>query len=237
MNQRWRWILGSSVLVIAVIVTTLTWKPWAGKAELLTGEAVEVALLAQYPGIVNSNVKLEDVYLMELQTDQGLYTVEVGAYSGEVVTLQQLQVFTEEDDSSVDQGSTVEPTPSSKPTPSSNPADPPEPTPSSVPNSSNGAGTGQGSSNVDGDKDNDSKPNKEAATLLTSDKAGTLAAAHIKGEVEDISLKTAKDGKKFYLVEIDVNDGRDAVVQVNAISGAIMSVVWEKDDDDSDDHD
>lgn len=237
MNQRWRWILGSSVLVIAVIVTTLTWRPWAGKAEMLTGEAAEVALLAQYPGVINSNVKLKDVYLMELQTDQGLYKVEIGAYSGEVMTLEQLQVLAEEDDSSVDQGSEAEPTPTVKPTPSPIPTDKAEPSPSSVPNSSNGPGTGQGSSNVDSDKEIDPTPNKENAKLLTSDKASKLAAAHIKGEVEDVSLKTAKDGKKYYLIEIDVNDGRDAVVQVNAISGAIMSVVWEEDDDDSDEKD
>ena len=230
MNQRWRWILGSSVLVVAVIVTTLTWKPWVGKAELLTREAAEVALLAKYSGVINSNVKLGDVYLMELQTNQGLYEVEVGAYSGEVVTLQRLQGLTEDDDSSLDQDGTGEsttvPTASVRPTtpagasttipsPSPTPVATTKPFPSSVPSSSTGTSREQ----------------------LTSDKAGKLAAAHIKGEVEDISLKTAKDGKKFYLVEIDVDDDREAVVQVNAISGAIMSVVWEKDDDDNDNDD
>ena len=40
-----------------------------------------------------------------------------------------------------------------------------------------------------------------------------------------------------YLVEIEANDGREATVEINAITGKINTLTWDDDDDDDDDDD
>lgn len=71
--------------------------------------------------------------------------------------------------------------------------------------------------------------------ILSEREASELALAHVYGEVEEVDLRGSDTGVAYYLVEIDIEDGRDAVVQVNAITGAIMSVAWEQEDDDNQD--
>ncbi|MCM3750240.1 hypothetical protein M3223_23160 [Paenibacillus pasadenensis] len=74
-----------------------------------------------------------------------------------------------------------------------------------------------------------------------------MAAAHLKGKARDVKRGSRND----YLVEVKLSDGRRAEVQINAISGKVMSVVWDEkhtpprgsgkkggdDDDDNDDDD
>lgn len=66
----------------------------------------------------------------------------------------------------------------------------------------------------------------EPPLLLTEDEAAQLALQHIPGEVDDVDWKQV-DGTGFYLVEIDLEDGREAIVQIHAITGEVMSVSWD----------
>ncbi|WP_052476505.1 PepSY domain-containing protein [Cohnella kolymensis] len=65
--------------------------------------------------------------------------------------------------------------------------------------------------------------------MLTAADASLLAAKQVKGTVKDVDLRQTKAGA-YYLVEIRGGKEKKAVVQINAITGAIMSVTW-------DDHD
>lgn len=86
-----------------------------------------------------------------------------------------------------------------------------------------------------------STPNKETPTpvskpdpmslVITEKEAAKLAANAVNGTSDDIELHRNEKGF-YYLVEIEVKDGREAVVQVNAVSGSIDSITWEKGDDD-----
>ncbi|AJS59360.1 PepSY domain-containing protein [Paenibacillus sp. IHBB 10380] len=73
---------------------------------------------------------------------------------------------------------------------------------------------------------------KGSSNLVTSDKAIALALKQVPGNVQEVEFR-GKDANRYYLVEIDTEDGREAVVQVNGISGAIMSVTWDDDDNDN----
>lgn len=66
----------------------------------------------------------------------------------------------------------------------------------------------------------------EPPLLLTEEEAAQLALQHIPGEVDDVDWKQI-DGTGFYLVEIDLDDGREAIVQIHAITGEVMSVTWD----------
>ncbi len=72
-------------------------------------------------------------------------------------------------------------------------------------------------------------------TALTEKQAEQIALRQVKGEVDDVKFKhSGKTGQQYYLVEIDTSDDREATVQINGVSGAVMSVTWD-DEDDSDD--
>ncbi|WP_176220713.1 PepSY domain-containing protein [Cohnella massiliensis] len=232
MNKRQRWIAGLGGLAVAAIVAILIWKPWTGEAVALSREAAERAVLARYPGIVSETTKSGGVYRMRLQTDRGLYEVEADAYSGEIVYLQLIEAAAAEPSPS---GGTEQSPPAS----GSEAATPPP------------AGGGNGTATAapggsappppppasGGQTEAPGESAGEPPALLAPAKAKSLAAAHVAGEIEDAELKRTADGGAYYLVEIDVDDGRDAIVQVHAISGAIMSVTWDDENDSDDDAD
>ena len=66
--------------------------------------------------------------------------------------------------------------------------------------------------------------------LITKEKAIEIALGQLKGEVEYVTFENTADGG-FYLVEIeqDNDEGEDleAVFQIHAVSGIIMSVTWD----------
>lgn len=85
-----------------------------------------------------------------------------------------------------------------------------------------------------------STPSKETTTpvskpdpvslVITEKEAAKLAVNAVNGTSDDIELHRNEKGL-YYLVEIEVKDRREAVVQVNAVSGSIDSITWEKGDD------
>ncbi|MGV6934381.1 PepSY domain-containing protein [Paenibacillus sp. CMM36] len=66
-----------------------------------------------------------------------------------------------------------------------------------------------------------------ASLVITEKEAAKLAAQAVNGTSDDIELHRNDKGL-YYLVEVEVKDGREAVVQVNAVSGSIDSITWEK---------
>ncbi|PRX68865.1 peptidase YpeB-like protein [Cohnella sp. SGD-V74] len=211
MNQRTLRLAGYIVVLAAGIgIVAALWKPWAGQQETISREALQEAVLSRYPGTVKDLVKADDQYVMLLETDQGLYQVKADAGSGEIVYLERIG----------GSGNVPEPSPTPSPTPepSVSPSPSPSPTPS-FPTASPDGG--------------DSK----TPVFIGAERARKIAAAHVRGTAEDVELKGAAAGNAYYLVEVDVEGGRDADVQVNAVSGAIMSVIWDDEDDKGSDDD
>ncbi|WP_052429326.1 PepSY domain-containing protein [Paenibacillus borealis] len=75
-------------------------------------------------------------------------------------------------------------------------------------------------------------PSPSAQRVVSEDEAVRLALQEVAGKLDDVDTGINESGA-FYLVEINTSDGREAVVQVNAISGSIMSVTWEEPDVDN----
>ncbi|QQZ63355.1 PepSY domain-containing protein [Paenibacillus sonchi] len=79
----------------------------------------------------------------------------------------------------------------------------------------------------------ESEPPSAAPQRVVSEKeAVELALREVPGELDDVDTGINESGA-FYLVEINTSDKREAVVQVDAISGSIMSVTWENQDEDN----
>lgn len=62
--------------------------------------------------------------------------------------------------------------------------------------------------------------------LITKEQAIAIAQAQLKGEVDDFSYEKTNDGG-YYLIEIESADDREGTFQIHAISGKIMSVTWD----------
>ncbi|WP_019155394.1 PepSY domain-containing protein [Robertmurraya massiliosenegalensis] len=61
---------------------------------------------------------------------------------------------------------------------------------------------------------------------LSEQEAISIALQSVTGEVDDIDLEQS-NGLIYYLVEVEVNDDKEATVQINAISGEVMSITWD----------
>ncbi|MGQ3481178.1 PepSY domain-containing protein [Paenibacillus sp. TY11] len=77
------------------------------------------------------------------------------------------------------------------------------------------------------DKSNPADKPDPVSLVITEKEAAKLAAKAVNGTSDDIELHRNDKGL-YYLVEVEVKDGREAVVQVNAVSGSIDSITWEK---------
>ncbi|MDG0053739.1 PepSY domain-containing protein [Paenibacillus sp. P2(2022)] len=83
------------------------------------------------------------------------------------------------------------------------------------------------------DKSNPVHKPDPVSLVITENEAAKLAAKAVNGTSDDIELHRNDKGL-YYLVEVEIQDGREAVVQINAVSGSIDSITWEKEKQDHD---
>lgn len=237
------WIVGSLVVAAVVVWTAVWWRPWESGRATLTAEAAAQSVLKQYPGeIVNSTLK-DGTYMIQLRSETGLYDIQLDALTGTVQAIKRLeagerseekpllsreQVKTELSNQTVGQLESLELTEKDG-----------SPVYTAVVQAADNSRAELTIDPYEGKvlsskklQPSDRKPDGEsAAHILTEKEAERKALARVPGEVDDIELRSTDDGIAYYLVDIDLEDGREATVQVNAISGDIRSVTWDKDDD------
>ncbi|MBH5320453.1 PepSY domain-containing protein [Paenibacillus sp. GSMTC-2017] len=209
------WLVAAVMAVSALLAALFTWSPWE-KDSLLTEEEAIEAVLTQYPGQITDSVLKGKWYHVSLKSSTGVYEIVVNGNNGSIQSVTQLEGT---NDPTTKPGTTATPVPTDKPNPTATPK-PTEPNASKKP-VDNGKPTGT------------SKPATEKPTLLTSSDAGKLATKYLKSKhINGVIEKVERGSENDYLVEIEVDDGREATVQVNAISGEIISIVWDDDEDD-----
>lgn len=74
-----------------------------------------------------------------------------------------------------------------------------------------------------------------ASKRLTEAEAKEIANKQVNGSVDHVWLET-KGELTYYLVEIQTNDEREAIVQIHALTGNVMSVTWDDHSSDDDNH-
>lgn len=79
-----------------------------------------------------------------------------------------------------------------------------------------------GESQITGEE---TKNTEEPARILSEQEAINIALGVVNGEVDDADLEQ-ENGVPYFLIEIETEEN-DATVQINAISGEIMSTVWD----------
>ncbi|WP_367076356.1 PepSY domain-containing protein [Paenibacillus pabuli] len=235
---------GAGIVAVLLVAIVGWWQPWQSSRVMLSADAAAQAVLEQYPGeIVNSTLK-DGTYIMQLRSDTGLYDVQLDAVTATVNAIKRLESNPQAEEKTLlsreqiktelrkqtdeqlvslelveQQGSpvylavlkmkdnrreqwTVDPYNGEK----------------------------QSSQTLDAPASEPGKEN-DAPQFLSEKEAEQKALARVPGEVDDTELRGTNSGNPYYLVEIDLEDGREAIVQVNAISGAIRSVTWDEEED------
>ncbi|GGO05494.1 PepSY domain-containing protein [Saccharibacillus kuerlensis] len=161
------------------------------------------------------------IYAAELTDAQGRrLIVEIDAYSGDILSEKVSQPAAVE-------GGEAAPNPES---PSDSPSEPDKEPVIQQPKPPSG-------SSAAGDK----QPGRsdEPARLLTEQEAQRIAEQSLANtgstiEDSDADLRTQDDGQAYYLVEVELANGREAAVQINAVSGTVLSTTWNEDDNKDD---
>ncbi|MCM3762825.1 PepSY domain-containing protein [Alkalihalobacillus oceani] len=68
----------------------------------------------------------------------------------------------------------------------------------------------------------------QPAQTITKQEAERIALEQVAGHVEDVDLED-EDGRLFYEVEIEIEgqDGDEATVLIDAITGEVITIIWE----------
>ncbi|MFD1706581.1 PepSY domain-containing protein [Siminovitchia sediminis] len=61
---------------------------------------------------------------------------------------------------------------------------------------------------------------------ITKEQAVKIAKEQVNGKVDDVEFEES-DGLLYYLIEIEMNNGSEATVQINAITEEVLSITWD----------
>lgn len=244
----WSVIAGACIAIGVTSAIYLLFAIREGSASGLTMEEARREVLKQYGGEILESRVHNDGYLLRLKTVQGMYEVTVGGERGNVDGIRLLERFDGDDGAGGEPDSsaasptlpaasavppTLEPAPSATPGKGSPASPTAQPTPVASPSPAPPAPTVTIKPPT---RDPGGKPSSTASVHITVEKAKSIALAKVEGKVTDVE-KDDDNGVWYYYVDIDTNDGREAEVQLNAASGAVLSVTFDDDDDDDDDDD
>lgn len=225
--------MGSTVLLLIIFIALYGYYSVNAKSKISAAEAVET-VLSQYEGEVLQTKLTGDLYEVQLQTVQGRYEVKVHNNGDGIYSINALDALSGDKDGLTEQTPEV----SQSPKPTSSPTAVPEETASPKPTQSPVVTSTKEPTETASPSDKptpsaNTTPKPSSMTLISEKKAIELALGKVKGTVEDVDLEQSGN-KRYYLVEIETAEGREAEVQINAASGKIMSVTWSEDDDNDD---
>ncbi|MGE7825279.1 PepSY domain-containing protein [Paenibacillus sp. NPDC093718] len=219
MRKKVSLLLGIVMLVAVMIIVNAVWSPFSRSTSAMSMDEVVEEVLSQYPGGEITKTALDGgVYRLELQSAIGTYEMTVDARQGDIVSIEQRDKTAVKPDP--EPGGPREP---------DQPTEPDPDTPPSEPTDNGGKGAGEGAAGRE--SGNGSGTSEPPATMITKEYAIKLSLEKVPGTVEDVEYRESKSSR-YYLVEIERADGREATIQVHAITGKIMTVTWDDEDDD-----
>ena len=231
------WFLPLVITLIILVVGSIFVIQFTSRVETVSTDEIRDRIEQMYGGTVSNLILKNDQYIAKLERQNGLYEVTAEASKGTIMSItlleqpnvQQLTIKSKESIQSIvskEYKGTIE-----RIVLSSN---------SETPFYS-----------VDIAKDEtlvtltidattgtvlDSKEVQSTAeqALINKEQAITIAKTQLTGEVQYTTYENTSDGG-YYLIEIESEDDREAVIQVHGVSGEVLSVTWDDQDDDDDD--
>jgi uncharacterized membrane protein YkoI len=208
---------GKKLLVGAGVFLVVMFAVWQvsrvmTSAQPLTAEEATQKVQDLYSGDIVSVKEGTDLYQITIVLETGTYEIEVDRDSGDIASMTR----TKEGVAS-NEGAQKEPTGKEQT------ENPPNTSQEEEPSEQEKTPEKQGTPPTD---DNSSaKP--ETPKQLTEKEAIAIALEQLNGEVDDVELEQS-GGSIYYLIEIErEGEEAEATIQINAISGEVMSVIWD----------
>lgn len=241
----WFWVTMCSIIIVIVFVSWQQFGKLSPSADMLTEKEAQKLVQNRYQGEVTLLKLANQQYQIELQKENKLYVIMLDAKSGKIISF---------DESTESTGPTPDP-----PLKSELPEEElkqivlnavkgeivsfekvdmnQQPSYKAVVNEAGKQTTIIVDAASGAILTTTSSVVNQPPKRITENEAINIAVSQVQGEVDDIWLDTEGD-QTFYLIKIETNDDREAIVQIHAITGDVTSVSWDdhkgdqKDDDD-----
>lgn len=216
-----------TLIIIATILSIIIWNKLT-KETSLTTEEIYNDIETMYGGEIISFLTINDQYRVQLQRNNKLYQLNVDAESGKILQMTQDKSDVKEDINYLPETKIrkiIKEQYDGKIKKISLNTNKEEPVYQiEIANGKEhvnlliDAINGEVLSEIQADAEQDS-------SLLSKEQVITIAKKKLNGAVDEISFYDTSDGG-YYLVEIEGND-KDAVFQIHAISGKVISTTWD----------
>jgi uncharacterized membrane protein YkoI len=234
------WIIGSLIIIILIYTSWLRFGSTNASAEILSKQAAQKLVQDRYQGTITQISLAEQQYHIKLEIEKNLYTIKLDAISGKVLsftkngtktpTTNQPSVTLKTEDEvkkiilAVVKGTitSFEKIISSE-----------QSIYKAVVKEENKQTTLTVDAVTGKILSSTTSTITDSTKRVTEAEAREIAKQQVNGSVDHISLET-KGEQTYYLVEVKTEDNREAIVQIHAITGNVMSITWDdhsKDDD------
>ncbi|WP_244094326.1 PepSY domain-containing protein [Jeotgalibacillus salarius] len=234
-KQRIIWMTGGALIVLILIVVVQQFMTSGTSAAPMSQEEAIQLINERYPG---SNAELVEesgnTFLFSLENDQGFYELEIDRENNSVAYLENISLHdrqSEADQKEITEEEAIEVAR--------------QRSDGEVVSSTLSESNGQKNFEVVLEEETrivtllvnaisgeaevtneESKETEEPARILSEPEAIEIALDAVNGEVDDVDLEQS-NGVTYFLIEIESDDDDEATVQVNAITGEVMSTVWD----------
>lgn len=244
-EKRWIPLAGALGLAAAIAILLWLWQPWNTQDKALTAEEAEQVVLGQYEGDIEQIFLENGQYQVMLRSENGLYQLDLDAASGAIHSIRQTEKTGDTQQKALLSRDRVKAALQARTEGQVDRLElisrDGEPVYQAVIKEENGESveiivdpyTGETllTQNIEPPQVNEED---KSARLLNEEEASKIALTEIPGVVDDVDLRDTDSGIPYYLIDIELEDGREATVEINAISGAIRSVTWDDDESDKD---
>ncbi|MGM7721447.1 PepSY domain-containing protein [Metabacillus sp. Hm71] len=240
-KKKWFWFAGSVIVLALILFISLQWWVPSLSAQTLTEAEANEAAKEVYPGKIIQTIKSDDEYRVTMKLETGTYLIRIDAKSGEVISVKR--------ETKAEQSTKEEPP--SKP-------EKKQLTENEVKEILAAKGEVKSIEYLQEketsyykavvSKNNTSTTFKidpysgeiigtaiEPSRLLKEEEAIKLALEEEEGTVDDVEFEEPLDQSPYYLIEIEKENGEDAVIQVDAYTREVKTVLWEEHEEAEDD--
>lgn len=238
-KRTWLWTAAVVVIFALLVFVGFQWLAPSFSAENLTEKEAKQAALAKYPGEIMKTTKTDHEYKIDMQLETGTYLIRIDAKSGDVISIKRQKGQEKQE----------------------GPQETPEKKLTQEEIEKRISSQGRIES-IDYVQEKDKAyykavvhnknevitlkldpysgaildSTKETATIISEKEAIVIAEEHLNGTGDDeAEYHQPPNQTPYYLVEVELEDDREAVVQVDAYTRQVKSVTWEDQDDRDDD--
>ncbi|HWO97658.1 MAG TPA: PepSY domain-containing protein [Bacillus sp. (in: firmicutes)] len=243
MKNRKRLVIIGSILAIGlfVFIGLQSWAP-SLSAQTLTEEEAKKVAMDKYRGDIIKTTKTNDHYQVDMQLKTGIYHIRIDAENGEVISI------TRESGSKAKEEPPLVETPQ-KETPKERLTEKEieaqlssqghvesieyvEEKETSYYKAVVSSNNGKRTLKLDPFTGAVIDSSQEAASIITENEAIVIAEKHVNGTGDDAEFFHPDGETPYYIVDVELDDDREAEVQVDAYTRAVKSVIWEDNHDD-----